>query len=79
MSLYDEIDIADFTWSLEERTFYYPCPCGDRFFIRVDEMLDGEDIAGCPSCSLRIRILFDEASLDIAMKTNAPPSGDNAS
>lgn len=75
-ALYDEIDIADFTWSCEERTFFYPCPCGDRFSIRVDDMLGGEDVAGCPSCSLRIRILFDEASLDAAMNADAaaPPA-----
>jgi hypothetical protein len=22
--------------------FYYPCPCGDKFQISIDELLDGE-------------------------------------
>ena len=35
----------------------------DRFSITLEELLDGEDIAGCPSCTLRIRIIFDEESL----------------
>ncbi len=26
----------------ESSTFYYPCPCGDKFHITVDELLDGE-------------------------------------
>ena len=26
-------------------------------------MYDGEDIANCPSCTLRIRVIFDEDSL----------------
>jgi hypothetical protein len=25
--------------------FYYPCPCGDKFQISVDELLDGEGTA----------------------------------
>jgi hypothetical protein len=28
------------------------------------ELLSGEDIAPCPSCSLRIRIVFDPESLE---------------
>ena len=26
----------------EKNTFYYPCPCGDKFQISIDELLDGE-------------------------------------
>ncbi len=29
-----------------------------------EDLRDGEDVAGCPSCSLRIRIIFDEEDLD---------------
>ena len=25
-----------------KNTFYYPCPCGDKFQISIDELLDGE-------------------------------------
>ena len=28
--------------SQEASTFYYPCPCGDKFQITIDELLDGE-------------------------------------
>lgn len=27
--------------------FYYPCPCGDKFQISVDELLDGEGVSLC--------------------------------
>lgn len=39
-------------------------------------MLDGEDIANCPSCTLRIRVIFDSDSLP-ALVTNDPPPTSN--
>jgi len=39
--------------------FYYPCPCGDKFQISVDELMNGEEVARCPSCSLIIRVIYD--------------------
>ena len=32
-TVYDEIEIEDFDFDPEFSTFYYPCPCGDRFQI----------------------------------------------
>jgi diphthamide biosynthesis protein 3 len=32
--------------------------------ITLDELIDGEDIAHCPSCSLRLRIVYDEEALE---------------
>lgn len=32
-TIYDEIEIEDFDFDTEFKTFYYPCPCGDRFQI----------------------------------------------
>lgn len=29
----------------------------------MEELYDGEDIGTCPSCTLRIRIIFDEDNL----------------
>ncbi|OMJ88732.1 hypothetical protein SteCoe_9277 [Stentor coeruleus] len=63
MSVYDEIEIEDMEWVEEDRTFYYPCPCGDRFEILLEDLLMGEEIARCPSCSLTIRIIYDEEFL----------------
>lgn len=63
-AVYDEIEIEDMEWNAENRTFYYPCPCGDKFFIPLDELLGGEDIARCPSCSLIIRVIFDPEEVE---------------
>lgn len=34
-SVYDEIEIEDMDWQPAERTFFYACPCGDKFFISL--------------------------------------------
>lgn len=31
MSVYDEIEIEDMDFDEETGTFFYPCPCGDKF------------------------------------------------
>lgn len=34
MSVYhDEVEIEDFEYDEDSETYYYPCPCGDRFEI----------------------------------------------
>ncbi|OJJ70934.1 hypothetical protein ASPBRDRAFT_196479 [Aspergillus brasiliensis CBS 101740] len=63
LSIYDEIEIEDMTFDPALQIYHYPCPCGDRFEIAIDDLRDGEDIAVCPSCSLMIRVIFDEADL----------------
>lgn len=69
MAIYDEIEIEDMEFDEVEQIYYYPCPCGDKFFIPLDELLDGEDIATCPSCSLIIQIIYDPDKLP---KLNKP-------
>lgn len=60
MSIYhDEVEIEDFEYDEEDETYYYPCPCGDRFQISKEELKAGVDVATCPSCSLVIKVIFD--------------------
>jgi diphthamide biosynthesis protein 3 len=55
-SFYDEIEIEDMDWSPALSGYTYSCPCGDLFFISLDEMINlDEEIATCPSCSLILR------------------------
>ncbi|KIW51032.1 diphthamide biosynthesis protein 3 [Exophiala xenobiotica] len=61
--IYDEIEIEDMTYDSNLQIYHYPCPCGDRFEITITDLRDGQDIAVCPSCSLMIRVIFDEADL----------------
>lgn len=59
LSIYDEIEIEDMTFDEALQLYHYPCPCGDRFQIALDDLRDEQDIAVCPSCSLMIRVIFD--------------------
>lgn len=63
-NFYDEIDIKNFEFDPETNIFSYPCPCGDIFEISMDELRDGEEVARCRSCSLILRILYDEDDID---------------
>lgn len=62
-SIYEEVEIEDMQYDEETQVYSYPCPCGDKFSIALEDLHDGEDIATCPSCTLRIRVIFDEETL----------------
>jgi len=62
-SIYDEIEIEDMTFDKDRNLYTYPCPCGDRFEILLDDLREGEEIAVCPSCSLMIRVIFEASDL----------------
>lgn len=69
-NIYDEIEIDDMDFDEDEGRFTYPCPCGDKFQINIvhtsliiniqKDIVNGLDIGTCPSCSLQIKIIFDE-------------------
>lgn len=63
MSVYEEIEIEDMTYDENDFSYTYPCPCGDMFRITLEELWDGEDTAKCPSCTLRIMVIFNEEDL----------------
>jgi|Transcript_11670 hypothetical protein len=71
MSIYEEIEIEDMTYDEAEMVYTYPCPCGDKFRITLEELWDGEDIATCPSCTLRIEVIYEEEDLP-----ELPPESD---
>jgi len=72
-SVYDEIEIEDMTFDATLQLYTYPCPCGDRFEILLDDLRDGEEIAVCPSCSLMIRVIFEPEDLPTAAPSNTIP------
>ena len=43
-TFHDEIEIEDMEYDEETETYYYPCPCGDRFQITKvsSQVLDAE-------------------------------------
>lgn len=58
-AIYDQIEIEDMTFDPALQIYHYPCPCGDRFEISIDDLRDGENVAVCPSCSLMIEVIFE--------------------
>ena len=62
--IYDEIEIEDLDFDVDTLKFFYPCPCGDKFVITLDQIKDGEEIAKCPSCSLTIKVIYDAGSYE---------------
>lgn len=73
MSWYDQVEIEDMTYDAHTQLFHYPCPCGDRFEVSIDDLMDGStDIAVCPSCSLTIQIIFDVSDLDDYLQSSQP-------
>jgi diphthamide biosynthesis protein 3 len=56
---HDEVEIEDFEFDEEEGIYYFPCPCGDRFEISLEELEAGEEIATCPSCSLIVKVIYN--------------------
>ncbi|KAF4771065.1 hypothetical protein HAV15_012509 [Penicillium sp. str.  len=76
LNIYDEIEIEDMTFDPNIQIYTYPCPCGDRFEIAIDDLRDGEEIAVCPSCSLMIRVIFDLVYLSITKPDADLPKAD---
>jgi len=74
MSIYEEVQLTAMRWDVDQQMYFYTCPCGDLFEISLEELHEGEDIALCPSCSLKLRVLFEEAELP-PLPT---PGGDDA-
>ncbi|KAH0834246.1 zf-CSL-domain-containing protein [Lanmaoa asiatica] len=71
---YDEIEIEDMSWDEAKDVYHYPCPCGDRFEISRRQLVNYEDIAICPSCSLIIRVIYDPLDFE-----DEPPDDESQS
>lgn len=63
MPLYEEIEIEDMTYDPETMMYWYPCPCGDKFKVTLEDLWDGEDVADCQSCTLFVSVIYEEADL----------------
>lgn len=59
-NFYDEVEIEDMTFDEAKQLYHFPCPCGDRFEITIDQLKEGDDVARCPSCSLIILVIYDQ-------------------
>ena len=49
----------DFEHDHRQEVYHFPCPCGDRFEVEERQMEVGEQVAKCPRCCERARIVPD--------------------
>ncbi|KAK4902551.1 Diphthamide biosynthesis protein 3 [Elasticomyces elasticus] len=52
-NIYDEIEIEDMTYDAKLQIYHYPCPCGDRFEVSLDDLRDGETDIGIYTSNIR--------------------------
>ncbi|RPA84740.1 zf-CSL-domain-containing protein [Ascobolus immersus RN42] len=60
---YDQVEIEDMTFDAALQSYWYPCPCGDKFWVCIDDLREGQDVAVCPSCSLIIQVIYEPEDL----------------
>ena len=60
---YETVDLLDLDFDEKEEVFSKDCPCGDKFYISVQELLENENIGNCPSCSLIIKVNYDTTNV----------------
>ena len=58
-NIYEEVEIEEMVWDPTLEIYHSPCPCGDRFEIALADLLDGQDIAPCATCSLQILVIYE--------------------
>ena len=59
VAVHEDVALSSMEFDEELDGYLYECPCGDEFYISIEDLKNGVNIAECPSCSLKIRIIFD--------------------
>ncbi|GFE55899.1 zinc finger containing protein, putative [Babesia ovis] len=62
--IYETIRLSDCHYDEALKVFYYMCPCGDLFEFSLTQLMEGNLVSECPSCSLRVRIALEEGDLE---------------
>jgi hypothetical protein len=58
IDFYDEIEIEDMEYDEDKEIYFYPCPCGSNFIFSKEDLENGEVIAHCPDCTLKIKVIY---------------------
>ena len=73
---YEVVNLSDMMYDEEEQLYQYQCPCGDLFEIGLEDLYDGEDIALCPSCTLKLKVIYTEDELPELMEYSSSDDDD---
>lgn len=60
VAVHEEVLLTEMEFDSDMDGYVYDCPCGDEFFISLEDLKQSINIAECPSCSLRIRVIYDQ-------------------
>eukprot|EP00943_MAST-04B_sp_MAST-4B-sp1_P009181 g9181.t1 len=62
-----EVPLADFDYDVTEEIYSFACRCGDFYEIELVDLFDGVQIVSCNSCSLLLKVMYDEIVEDDKM------------
>ena len=68
---YEVVKLSDMMYDEVEQLYQYQCPCGDLFEILLEDLYDGEDIALCPSCTLKLKVIYTQDELPELMENSS--------
>lgn len=54
-----QVNIEDFTYDEDLETYFHPCSCGEKYEIFKGDLINGEDMATCCGCSMKIKIIYN--------------------
>eukprot|EP00486_Rosalina_sp_Unknown_P014083 CAMPEP_0201581180 /NCGR_PEP_ID=MMETSP0190_2-20130828/64372_1 /ASSEMBLY_ACC=CAM_ASM_000263 /TAXON_ID=37353 /ORGANISM="Rosalina sp." /LENGTH=98 /DNA_ID=CAMNT_0048018615 /DNA_START=29 /DNA_END=325 /DNA_ORIENTATION=+ len=78
VAVHEEVKLSEMEFDEELEGYLYDCPCGDEFYISTEDLKKGLNIAECPSCSLKLRVLFNlEEFLKQFIKESDKPQSNN--
>ena len=62
-----EIPLTEFDYDENEEIYSFSCRCGDCYEIEYEDLLDGVQILSCNSCSLLLKVIYDNIVEDDAV------------
>ena len=62
-----QIPLTEFDYDENEEIYSFSCRCGDCCKIEYEDLLDGVQILSCNSCSLLLKVIYDNIVEDDAV------------
>lgn len=56
----DVLDLDDMTFDPAQGSYKSPCRCGGCYVVSNDDLEEGVEVVCCSTCTLSIRILYQE-------------------
>lgn len=66
----DTVDLDDMTFDPTKGCYQLPCRCSGWYVVSEDDLEEGVELVCCSTCSLSIKILYQE--LEQPMTTSGP-------